>query len=341
MENRIVSRLIEKPSGYIGHITLNRPKALNAQTREMLKAIHQVLEQWADDDQVKMVIVEGAGDRAFCAGGDIRAMYNCKDNVDAGSVQFFETEYRLNEYLFNYPKPYLPILDGITMGGGVGISIWGSTPIATERLKLAMPETAIGLFPDIGASYFLTRLPNKIGYCLGLTGLSINAFEALTLDLIKTVIPHTDKQALIDFMDPNQIILPEPTILDQHSDLLAHSDAIDHCFSQPTIIDIINELENNDKYCQYLAATLRSRSPLSLAITLEYLKRSEGQDFKTVMAMNQILIQHFIRGTELYEGVRAAVIDKDKQPQWCYSLEEMATKSIDHYFEGWPQQILG
>lgn len=329
------------PHGDLGLITLNRPDALNAQTCSMLKTIHQQLLSWQDDDSILAIVMNSTGDRAFCAGGDIRAMYETKDDVEVGSVPFFKTEYRLNEYLFNYPKPYLPILDGITMGGGVGISIWGSTPIATERLKFAMPETAIGLFPDIGASYFLTRLPNKIGYMLGLTGLSINAYEALTLGLIKTVIHHTDKQAFIDHLNPATLTLPDPIPLDQNSELLAHQTEINHCFSQPTIIEIINELEKFDKYCQYIASMLKQRSPLSLAVTLEYLKRSEGQDFKTVMAMNHTLIQHFIRGTELYEGVRAAIIDKDRQPQWQYSLEEMATQSIDHFFEDWPQHNAG
>lgn len=332
--DRILFDIIETPNGDLGHITLNRPEALNAQSRCMLQAIQKQLEQWAVDDSIKAVVVEGAGDRAFCAGGDIRAMYEARHQVEKESIPFFEVEYNLNEYLFNYPKPYIPILDGITMGGGVGISIWGSTPIATERLKFAMPETAIGLFPDIGASYFLTRLPAKIGYFLGLTGCSLNAHEAYTLGLVKTVISHQSINDLISTLNPAEITLPGAITLDTESDTLTHQDAINHCFSQSTIIDIINELEKNDSWCQSIAATLKSRSPLSLVITLEYLKRSEGQDFRTVMQLNKRLIQHFIQGTELYEGIRAAVIDKDKRPQWQYSITEASDLSLDAYFEG-------
>lgn len=331
MEHEVIFSKIETDMGIIGHILLNRPNALNALSLNMLEQLHATLSEWEHQHSVKAVLIEGAGDRAFCAGGDIRAVYQHRCDV-SGASPYFDIEYTLNKQIFHYPKPYIAILDGIAMGGGLGISIWGSHTIATERLVFAMPETAIGLFPDIGASYFLTRLPNHMGYYLGLTGNSITAYEALQLGLVDTVIDHQSINTFKDTLNPMDITLPAPVVHNTFSELLNHQEDINECFSHHSISAILTALEGGDAWCHQVAETLRSRSPLSLKVTFEYLKRSEGMDFDTVMQLNLQLVHQFLKGTEFYEGIRAAVIDKDKNPQWQHSIENMDDINVESYF---------
>lgn len=309
----------------VGHIILNRPKALNALSLEMLEALSHTLHDWRSNPNILTVLIEGIGERAFCAGGDIRAVYENREAVLSGEQAYFHIEYSLNELIFNYPKPYIALLDGITMGGGVGISIWGSHKIATERLLLAMPETSIGLFPDIGASYFLTRLPSHIGWYLGLTGNSINAYEALHLGLVDSVISHDDITAFKTRFDPKNITLPESITTDTTSELLTHKNDINDCFSQNSITDIIHALENKDAWCQNVAAILKTRSPLSLKVTFDYLNASVGKSFNEVMTYNHKLVRFFLESQDFYEGIRAAIIDKDKKPKWQHTIDE-----VDH-----------
>ena len=332
MTSEIIIDTIPTLHGTIGHLTLNRPKALNALSLDMLETLAKELGEWRDDDEICAVLIEGMGERAFCAGGDIRAVYHNRAKVLSGDQPYFEIEYHLNELIFNFPKPYIAILDGIAMGGGLGISIWGSHPIATERLLFAMPETGIGLFPDIGASYFLTRLPNHIGYYLGLTGNSINAYEALQLGLVKTVIRHDSIAAFKKQLNPQDIVLPEPIALDTTSSLLEHRADIDTCFSLDSISAMISALEAKDTWCQHIANTLKSRSPLSLKITFEYLQRSQGKSFEDIMEMNAKLVANFLCDDEFFEGIRAAVIDKDKKPRWQHQIGEVDSLSVEPFF---------
>lgn len=333
MKPEIIINTIEKAHGLLGHIILNRPQALNALSLNILESLRVQLGNWQQDQEVIAVLIEGAGDRAFCSGGDIRGLYQVKDEPASQKDIYFEHEYHLNELIFNYPKPYISLLDGIAMGGGLGVSIWGSHPIATERLILAMPETGIGLFPDVGSSYFLTRLPNYIGWYLGLTGNSINAYEALQLNLVKTVLHHEQLDHFKATLDPSHILLPHSIPLDSHSELLAHQDDIHDCFSQSSITAMLNELDARDQWCQSIAATLRARSPLSLRVTLEYLKQSCHKNFADVMMLNKTLVHHFLRDPEFYEGIRAAVIDKDKQPKWQHRIEEVDAIDVSRFFK--------
>lgn len=332
MDHEIIVDTIPTQHGTIGHLILNRPQALNALSLNMLETLAHELGAWRDDDEICAVLIEGMGDRAFCAGGDIRAVYHNRRRVLSGEEPYFEIEYHLNELIFNFPKPYIAILDGIAMGGGLGISIWGSHPIATERLLFAMPETGIGLFPDVGASYFLTRLPDYIGYYLGLTGNSINAYEALQLGLVKTVIPHASVESFKKQLDPQHITLPKPMGLDSTSQLLDHRTDIAECFGSNSISDIINKLESKDHWCQGIAHTLKSRSPLSLKVTFDYLNKSRDKSFDEVMAMNAKLVNNFLHNDEFYEGIRAAVIDKDKKPRWQHHIDQVDTLAVDSFF---------
>ncbi len=332
MEPEIKTSVLHHTDGDIGHILLNRPNALNALSLTMLQTLRDQLEFWQDDNTIAAVLIEGTGERAFCAGGDIRAVYENKHPTHLKAQPYFEIEYYLNELIFNFKKPYIAILDGIAMGGGLGVSIWGSHPIATERLVLAMPETAIGLFPDIGSSYFLIRLPKHIGWYLGLTGNPINAYEALTLGLVKTVMHHQSVPNFIRDIKPKNIITPDPIALNTHSELLAHQDDIEECFSHTTISKIINTLKTKDDWCQNTAAILESRSPLSLKVTLEYLKKSANKSFSEIMQMNTHMVKQFLQGEEFFEGIRAAVIDKDKKPKWQHAMKDVDDIDVASFF---------
>lgn len=332
MEAEILFNLINTANGTIGHILLDRPKALNALSLNMLKQLENQLEQWQTDNNIKAVLIEGNSDRAFCAGGDIRAVYQNRERVLTGEQPYFQIEYHLNELIFNYPKPYIAILDGIAMGGGLGISIWGSHVIATERLMFAMPETGIGLFPDIGATYFLTRLPNYIGFYLGLTGSSINAYEALTLGLVGTVIKSEQIESFKKTLDPSNITLPHPITLKEHSLLLENQENIAQCFNKNSITEILNALDNQNQWCQKAADLIRTRCPLSLKVTFELLKKSHNAPFNTVMKMNAHIVQQFLRSNDFYEGIRAAVIDKDKNPKWQHTITEVDAIDVADFF---------
>jgi enoyl-CoA hydratase len=334
MTHDVIFENIDTPSGTIGHILLNRPKAHNALSLNMLEQLRDKLIQWQSQDAIKAVLIEGTGDRAFCAGGDIRAVYQFREEVLNGNKPYFQVEYHLNELIYNYPKPYIAILDGIAMGGGLGISIWGSHTVATERLMFAMPETSIGLFPDIGASYFLTRLPNHMGYYLGLTGNAINAYEALQLGLVETVIDHQSIDSFKATLDLDAIEMPTPVVHDTSSELLNHQDEINECFSYKSITEIINALDGGDAWCHQVAETLRSRSPLSLKVTFDYLKLSEGKEFSEVMLLNKKLVSQFLRDDEFFEGIRAAVIDKDKNPKWQHDIDEVDKIDVRAFFMG-------
>ncbi len=317
---------------HIGYVLLNRPHALNALSLHMIHALFTQLTAWKSEENIAAIIIEGAGERAFCAGGDVRYVYQNRDKLLSGEENYFDAEYQLNELIFNYPKPYIALLNGITMGGGVGVSIWGSHRIATESLVFAMPETSIGLFPDIGASYFLTRLPHWMGWYLGLTGNAINAYEAYTLGIVHTILSNEQLATFKEKLDPYSIVLPAPTALNTGSDLLEHTADVERCFSKSSIEEIIAALEKGDPWCQATAATLKTRSPLSLKVTLQYLNISQDKSFHEIIQLNRTLAYHFIRHPEFFEGIRAAVIDKDKNPTWTYTLSDIDDAIITNFF---------
>jgi enoyl-CoA hydratase len=330
-------------NGFLGIITLNRPQVLNALNHAMFLSLTHHLKQWEHDEEVKAVIITAVEGRAFCAGGDIRSAYERGKAGDAELPNFFTDEYRLNQIIYHYPKPYIALLDGITMGGGAGISLHGSLRIATERLIFAMPETGIGFFPDVGASYFLSRLPGKMGLYLGLSSARINHYDCLQLGLVDFVIKHdmvnqvipallqyTDFTALgltsffKNFMQPKQT-----------SALLAHQDEIDFCFSKNSIEDIIIALENySSDWCKEVAQQLKIKSPTSLKVTFKQLQLGAKLDFDACIEMESLLASHFIKGHDFYSGIKSVVIDKGQPPIWKPAyLHEVTMQDINHYFE--------
>jgi enoyl-CoA hydratase len=329
---------------HIGIITLNRPQALNALSYSMvMKLLHQ-LQAWEVNETIHAVIIRSGGGKAFCAGGDVRSLYEMGKNSPENALQFFSNEYRLNTLIHQYKKPYIALMDGITMGGGVGVSLHGSHPVASHTFVFAMPETSIGFFPDIGASFLLARCEGNMGVYLGLTGERLSAHQAYALGLVRYVIPASHFDNVIEAL----IGLDLSTEAEQKVThcLSALTDPVDTavlellqsnvtaCFNEQQMQSIIQNLEKrHDDWCLNVLNTLKHKSPLSLCVTLEQLIRAKQMNFKECIQMDTILVQHFIRGHDFYEGVRALLIDKDKSPQWKpATLSEVDLREIDTYF---------
>lgn len=278
-----------------GFITLDRPKALNALNLNMIREIHKQLQHWETDPDIRQIIILSHHDKAFCAGGDIRDVYSAYQKGGKILNSYFKEEYDLDAYIKHYPKPYIAVINGITMGGGLGISIHGTLRIAVNNLILAMPETGIGFFPDIGATYFLSRCPGQIGTYLGLTGARLNATEALYAGLIDEIIG-------------------EPPVMN-HLETYRH--IIDQCFQYHTVEEILEALfATNNPWAKQIHDVLQTKSPTSLKITLRALRKACTQDFHSCMEMEYQIARYCLENHDFFEGIRAAVIDKDKHPRW-------------------------
>lgn len=342
--NSIFFTIQKGKAGDVGIITLNRPQRLNALTLNMCHSLLQQLKLWAKDPTIKAVIIKGEGERAFCAGGDVRYCYDLGRNNVKESVRFFWEEYRMNHAIFHFPKPYIALIHGITMGGGLGVSIHGSHRIADEDLVLAMPETGIGLYPDVGGTFFLPRLLNKTGFYLGLTGNKINAVDAQYVGLIDSVVPKPKFPEIIsaiadvEFSEDAESsvtkIINSFSLANNTSELQRHHNEIDDCFSQATIEDILVALQKTkNSWCEEVVATLQTRSPTSLKVTLAALQRGSNMEFDDCMRMEYRLTQHFMQQPDFYEGIRAAIVDKDRNPRWQpANLSDVTNAIVEKYF---------
>jgi enoyl-CoA hydratase/carnithine racemase len=330
--------------GRLGVATLNRPEALNALTLEMAERMSAALAEWAGNDAIDAVLVKGAGERAFCAGGDIRRMYDVRGSGDRYPYDFFRTEYTMNARVFHFPKPYMALMDGIVMGGGVGLSVHGSHRIASERMMLAMPETGIGLFPDVGGSYFLPRLPGEIGMFMALTGARVRAADALALGVADVFVPSERLRAL-------EAELAEADLADGAAavdrllaafagdpgaaTLTAEREAVDACFSAGSVEEIIERLRGRGgEWAERQLGILAGKSPTSLKVTFEQMRRGAGLDLDACMAMEYRIANGCVLGHDFYEGIRAVVVDKDQKPAWRpSSLAEVSEADVAAYFE--------
>jgi enoyl-CoA hydratase len=329
--------------GHLGLITMNRPKALNALTHEMSLALDRQLKAWATDRQIAVVCIVGAGDRAFCAGGDIRALYQSGPK-GALTREFYRNEYRMNRRIFRYPKPYVALMDGITMGGGVGVSAPGRYRVVTEKTLLAMPETGIGLFPDVGASYYLSHMPGQLGVYLGLTGNRIQAADILhtgfATDFALSATIGEIARAL-ESEDPEAVLVRLGEPLDEEPPLKAHRAVIDRCFAGDTVEAIIAALEKEGgAWADQVRAALLQKSPMSLKVTLRELREAASLDFEDCMVMEYRLVQAFMADRDFFEGVRAVIIDKDNTPCWePATLAEVTPAMVDAYFRPLPRDL--
>ncbi len=311
---------------HAGIITLNRPDALNAVTHSMVRKLHAQLLAWEQDLAVRHILIKAAPGKAFSAGGDIRDLYE-RGTAGRPHLQFFQDEYRLNAYIRDYPKPYIALIDGIVMGGGVGVSFHGSHRIAGDKISFAMPEVGIGFFPDVGGSYFLPRLPGETGMYLALTcnrskkddclwaGLATHACQSEELPAVEEALCHSvDIQKIVDQLETGSIT----------STLQARLNEIDICFGAGSVEQILRRLDklaaaNSGPIADWASATastIRTKSPTSLKIAFRQLREGKRLSMQECMQLEYRIVSRVLRGREFYEGIRAAIIDKDGRPQW-------------------------
>lgn len=339
-----LDEVIVERRGSAGIIRLNRPKALNSLTLPMVRAMASALEDFASDPTVASVIVKGEGERGFCAGGDIRLLHQSGKEGSNEAETFWREEFRLNHTISRYPKPYVVLMDGITMGGGVGLSAHGSHRIVTERTRLAMPETGIGYFPDVGATWLLPHAPGEVGTWMGLTGLAIHAADVLHAGFADHCVESSTLPALVDAI----AALPaSASAADVHaliktmeadageSRLATNRDVIDRAFAVDTVEDILQALVGETgEFVTETAGVIASRSPTSLKLTLRLL-RAGRSSANLAECLNRELgaCMGILYNPDFYEGVRAAVIDKDRNPKWSpASLAEVTASDIDRFF---------
>ena len=335
--------LLEKRDGR-GLVTLNRPKALNALSLEMIRQIASALNIWQSDADVKSVLFIGAGDRAFCAGGDLKIFHRAGMEVRRGNALpavaavFFAEEYSLNRQIFHYPKPTIAFMDGITMGGGYGIAGNCKHRIATERTLFAMPETGIGFFPDVGSMYYLTRAPINTGRFFALMAAQMKAGDMLVAKLADYFISSSKQSELIENLqksDP-QKVLSEMAEAKPDADVFKkYGDQINMLFSHKTVPEIINALEKDGSpWAKETLEILRKRSPASVMVSAAYYAQAKNKAFDEIITMDFILAQRFLERMDLYEGVRAVLIERDNAPKWePATLEAVKPEYVQRYFQ--------
>lgn len=319
----------------VAKATLNRPQQLNALSLDMVRALDDKLGEWAGDKSIRAVMIFGAGDKAFCAGGDVRALYEAgKAGNTALLRDFFWHEYRMNYRIATYPKQLIAVMDGLVMGGGAGIGLNAGVRVATERAVFSMPECSIGLYPDVGAAHFLQRCPGEIGMFLALTGLRLRTAGLSYCGLVTDTIP-AEKVAELT---PETVSISNQTT--RMADIEKLRPAIDLCFSLNSIEAVITALKNrNDPGSQDSLNLLNRCSPTSLRITFEHMRRMRGKDIADVLKEDWRISQHMMAGGEFFEGVRALLIDRDNKPQWQPDhMSRVSAETIRGYFDRLPAQ---
>jgi enoyl-CoA hydratase len=318
----VTSDALIQRDGAIGRLRLNRPKAIHALTRDMCNAMAEALLEWRGDPGIKAVLIDHAEDRGFCAGGDVVALAGSGKEDGAAGRAFFHDEYRLNHLLFTYPKPTLAIIDGITMGGGVGISMPCTYRIATENTRFAMPETGIGLFPDVGGGWYLPRLPGRTGYFIALTGARLDGAECHYLGIATHSMESARRNELIDRLvrAPSRIKGALGSLSDHPPEarIAANIEKINRLFAGDTMEEIVAALiADGSDWAQSERATLETKSPLSCKNSLRLLlDGARRTDFADEMRAEYALASRVLQSHDFLEGVRALLIDKDNAPQW-------------------------
>jgi enoyl-CoA hydratase len=323
--------------GALGLLTLDRPRALNALTHGMILAITDRLKAWAADDSVKAVAIRGEGDRAFCSGGDIRAVQQAIVAGRNEGADLLRDEYRMNALIGRYSKPYIAMMHGITMGGGAGVSIHGSHRLADASLTFAMPETGIGFVPDVGSSYFLSRLPDRLGLYLGLTANSIGLGDAMAAGLVTYAVARSDFDAVIAALargdTPDKAIAPFAR-KSEPGPLAAHRRRLATIFAASSVEAVLERLDRDGSdFAIQTAQVIRSRSPTSLKLVFRQLHEAEQLSLNQCLAMEFRLALRVLRSHDFREGVRAALVDKDRRPKWEPS-SLAGVGDLGHFFTG-------
>lgn len=332
----------------VATITLNRPKAINSLTSDMLVPIRQKLQEWEHNKEVCLVILKGEGTKGFCAGGDIKSLYQAKENQEAleTAKSFFEEEYKTDLFIYQFSKPIVACLDGVVMGGGVGLTYGASHKIVTERTKWAMPEMNIGFFPDVGAAYFLNKAPGYVGRYLALTAKIITAADIMYINGANAFLQNeklTDLLAQIDNINWHeentestleQLIETYRGTPSLAGDIASLQSTIDRHFSFPTMEEIIASLSaDTSEFAIKAKKDLLSKSPVSLKVTLKQLLDGEEKTLEKCLQTDLILATNFMKHDDFYEGVRSVLVDKDQNPAYQYNLlRDVSQELVDSFF---------
>jgi enoyl-CoA hydratase len=331
--------------GTLAVITLNRPKAVNALTAGMVGKILEQLTAWAEDDDVAIVLVQGAGERGLCAGGDIVAIYADIPHGGHRTAEFWQAEYRMNSLIAGYPKPYVALMDGLVLGGGVGISAHGSVRVVTERTRTGMPETTIGFAPDVGGTWLLARAPGEAGTHAALTGAHLDGSDALHLGLADHYVPSGRLPELVAALETES---PEAAVVRYAveappSALARQRTWIDACYASSDAEEIVNRLRawhgedgqgDGGEEAAQAADTIEAKSPTSVKVTLESLRRARDMTLDEALAQEYRAGLRFLAGPDFREGIRAQVVDKDRTPRWQpATLAEVSRQDVARFFE--------
>ena len=321
----------------VGYLTLNRPKAINSLKQSMVEGLRAVLTAWEREDAVSVVVLSGAGERGLCAGGDVVAIYHSARADGAEARRFWYDEYLMNGQIGRFPKTYVALMDGIVMGGGVGVGAHANTRVVTETTKMAMPEVGIGFIPDVGGAYLLSRAPGSLGLHAALTGAPFSGADAIALGFADHYVPHDQLDALRHAIasDGVESALAAHAVEPPASELAAQRDWIDHCYAGDTVADIVASLRDHDAGPANDAANLiATRSPIALSVTLEAVRRAA-----TLATLEDVLAQDYrvssasLRSHDLVEGIRAQLVDKDRNPKWSpASLAQVSAADVEAYF---------
>lgn len=328
--------LVEVADG-VGRLTLNRPKAINALNHGMVRTMAEKLLEWSADETVTAVVVDGAGERGLCAGGDIVSIYHDAKDGGTGSQEFWRDEYILNAAIGRYPKPYVAIMDGIVMGGGVGISAHGNVRVVTERSTIAMPEVGIGFVPDVGGTFLLSRAPGELGTHIALTTGRLKAGDAIALGFADHFVPSESLDKFVAAIGSAGLddALAEYSRPAPESELIAQQTWIDAAYSADTVEEIVERLQASDlPEAQATAEQILGKSPVALKVTLRSLRQARAAE-----SLEDVLDEEFrvslasLKSHDLVEGIRAQVVDKDRNPQWSPdSIEAVTAADVDAYF---------
>jgi enoyl-CoA hydratase len=359
----------------LGHITLDRPRAINALSHDMVRAVAAALDAWEHDDAVRAVLIDGAGERGLCAGGDIRMFYADARTGGTASLSFWADEYRLNARVGSYPKPYVALMDGLVLGGGVGVSAHGSVRVVTERSRIGMPEVGIGFVPDVGGTYLLSRLPGQLGLHAALTTAQLSGADAVHCGLADHYVPSARLGALVDALraalgscaaPPSRPSPAAPAAAASGlgpgstaalvtdvigtfaepvpaSDLRAQADWIDDCYAAPTVEEILSRLTERGEAAVSAAKEIGTKSPTSLKVTLRALRSAAAlPTLEAALDQEFRMVNVCLRAPDLAEGIRAQIIDKDRSPRWSPSvLEDVDEALVASFFAPLGRDELG
>ena len=329
--------IVSRVEDGVGFVTLNRPKAINSLNQSMVEGLRAVLTAWEQDDAISAVVLSGAGERGLCAGGDVVAIYHSARADGAEARRFWHDEYLMNGQIGRFPKKYVALMDGIVMGGGVGVGAHANTRVVTETSKMAMPEVGIGFIPDVGGAYLLSRAPGSLGLHAALTGAPFSGADAIALGFADHYVPHDKLDALRQAIaaDGVESAIAVHAVEPPASQLAAQRDWIDDCYAGDTVADIVAALRGHGAGPANDAANLiATRSPVALSVTLEAVRRAAKLDtLEDVLAQDYRVSSASLRSHDLVEGIRAQLVDKDRNPKWSpASLAQVSAADVEAYF---------